>query len=350
MHSHKMDSDAAHATAGTGSALLGPLFSEWPDVAAIVLGHMRPVDRSFLAGASRSIKNMVLESENPSDPGSVPLAVAGVTPGLGLGEFTESVEMLRYGALTYPHLLDEDRMSNSKPFDKNVSTLSACEAAVARGKLDVLQAARALGCPWHKTILIACGSGRLDILQWARAPHQVEKAPLTNDCYGFAANRGYLEVIKFLWEENCPYSVAAALSAARYGHVECLKLLHKIHSASPEARWHADAVCAYAVESRKLEVLEVAWRLSPPDYSILWPFPLNPRSVLPMLKAIETGQLDMIEFLVAHDCPWGSETCKAVRNAGHPHVSQWVEERLGACPSVSLDGLSTVCSEHGGHN
>ena len=48
--SHQAD----NATAGTRSALLDPLFSEWPDVAAIVLEKIRPVDRSSLAGTSLS--------------------------------------------------------------------------------------------------------------------------------------------------------------------------------------------------------------------------------------------------------------------------------------------------------
>ena len=299
--------------------------------------------------------------ENPSDPGSVPLAVTGVTPGLGsLGDFTESVEMLRYGALTYPHLLEEDRMWKfSLTLDYALfghitldGTRSACEAAAYLNKFDVLIAARALGCPWGYTATLLCLWGRVDILRWARSNHQVEKVPLTASCYTIASNVGHIEVIKFLWAEHCPFESLTPYGAAEHGHVECLRLLHEIHShlpidddgIVPAIQWQAPEVCEYAVKSGNLETLEVAWSLRGEHYDIMFPFPEGP---YPMLAAIKIGRLDMIKFLLTKGCPWGRDTCEAVRNAGHPHVSLWVEKNLGVCPSITVDQVFGACSEHG---
>ena len=88
----------AEAPSSSDDVLVGPLFSGWPEIGAIVLGHMDPVDRSFLAGASKSIGDAVMKSENPSD-WSDRLPVAGVTPGFGLDAFTDSLEKFRYGLI-----------------------------------------------------------------------------------------------------------------------------------------------------------------------------------------------------------------------------------------------------------
>jgi len=74
------------------------MFSSYPDIGAIVLRHLDPVDRSLFAGVSPSISDAVMESENPSDA-SDRLPVAGVTPGFGLDAFTDSLEKFRYGLI-----------------------------------------------------------------------------------------------------------------------------------------------------------------------------------------------------------------------------------------------------------
>jgi len=139
-------------------ALIGPLFSGWPDLGAIVLGHMDPVDRSLFAGVSPSISDAVMQSENPSDA-SDRLPVAGVTPGIGLPAFTDSLEKFRYGALTYPKLLTAERT------DTSLEGGLVCESAAAKGNLDVLREARAIGCPWgYFTAVKACRNGHSQTL------------------------------------------------------------------------------------------------------------------------------------------------------------------------------------------
>jgi len=98
----------AEAPSSSDDVLVGPLFRSWPDIRAIVLSHMDPVDRSLFAGVSPSISDAVMKSENPSD-WSDRLPVAGVTPGFGLDEFTDSLKKFRYGVLTYPELLSYRR-------------------------------------------------------------------------------------------------------------------------------------------------------------------------------------------------------------------------------------------------
>ena len=120
------------APSSSDDVLVGPLFSGWPEIGAIVLGHINPVDRSFLAGVSPSISDAVMKSENPSD-WSDRLPVAGVTPGFGLDKFTDSLEKFRYGVLTYPELLSYEREQTET--DKAL----VCSTAASKGNLDVLR-------------------------------------------------------------------------------------------------------------------------------------------------------------------------------------------------------------------
>jgi len=172
---------------------MGPLFSGWPELAAIVLKTITPVDRSFVAGSSRSNRDTVLKTKDT-------LPIAGVTPGSGLEVFTDSVEKLRYGAFKYPELLLDER---GRRYSSKRG--SVCAAAARKGKFDVLREARALGCSWDVRVgTNACANGHLKILQLACAPYQCSKVVLVPRCYRFAARGGYLEVIKFLWDERCP--------------------------------------------------------------------------------------------------------------------------------------------------
>jgi hypothetical protein len=103
---------AIYTPPSSSDALIGPLFSGWADLGAMVLGHMDPIDRSLFAGVSPSISDAVMKSEKPSDA-SKPLPVAGVTPGIGLAAFTDSLKKFRYGVLTYPELFRADKYKYS---------------------------------------------------------------------------------------------------------------------------------------------------------------------------------------------------------------------------------------------
>ena len=323
-------------------ALIGPLFSAWPDIGAMLLGHMDPTDRSLFAGVSPSILGAVMKSENPSDA-STPLPVAGVTPGIGLDAFTDSLKKFRYGALTYPSLLSADKNPHSGSYGM------VCSMAASKGTLDVLREARAIGCPWDgvDTAKHACRNGHLLLLQWARLPYQPDRVQLSSDCYLSAAKGGHLDVIKFLREERCGYDNRSAFAAARLGHPRCLELLYDICTEN-EARWRPNDVCASAVSSDRIDVLKTAWALEPEMYDS-FDNPFMSFSVPPMQRAAYRGRIDMMEWLLDNGCPWGSSTCQAIADVGDPAVSIWAAKALNSCRCNSPFGpeMTSKCSVHG---
>ena len=122
------------------------------------------------------------------------------------GHLEELKEFLRKGAPCY-----EDMFS----------------LAAEGGNLEMLQWARANGCPLDSSDPIMCRlaaeSENLDMLQWVRA----------NGCVwgeatcARAAQGGYLEVLKWAHENGCPWSDRTCMAAAEFGHLEVLQLLHE---------------------------------------------------------------------------------------------------------------------------
>ena len=345
--SPRVETRAIDAPPSTPDVLIGPLFSAWPDLGAIVLEYLYPVDRSLFAGASPSIRDAVMKSENPSDA-SFPLAVAGVTPGFGLEEFTDSLEIFRYGYLTYPELLEEQKKYG--PDDIGYVIVRACSTAASKGNLDVLREARRIGCPWGRSTAIeACTHGHLRLLQWARAPYRRWPVPLTRSCYTEAVAGGHCEVLEFLCKEACEYDHKAAYTAVRIGNIRCLKIMYEI-CIILNASWRPANICAVAVESGRIDVLKTAWALKPAMYSaFINDDPFLTFHVLPMERAAEIGRIDMMEWLLDNGCPWGSYTCQAIADVGDPAVSKWAAEAPNGCRCNSPFGTSktTNCSVHG---
>jgi len=327
--------------------LVGPLFSSYPDIGAIVLRHLDPVDRSLFAGVSPSISDAVMVSENPSDA-SDRLPVAGVTPGIGLDAFTDSLEKFRYGLLTYPELLTAERT------DTSLTVGLVCESAAAKGNLDVLREARAIGCPWgYFTAVKACRNGHLQVLQWARAPYQQWPMRLTRGCQYEAAIGGHSEVLQFLREERCEYDPRAANRAARSGNIRCLEILYEtcIEQARerPAVRWYPDRVCLHAVDSGQIDVLKKAWALEPAVFlADINPFEAPRFNVFTMVQAVITGRMDMMKWLLDNGCPWGTYTCQYVAEQGDPAMLKWAAEAPNGCRCHSLQtAMSSTCSVHG---
>ena len=86
-----------------------------------------------------------------------------------------------------------------------------CNVAAQVGRLDVLQFARAIGCPWNtSTCEYAAEGGHLELLRWARA----------NDCPWnlytcvLAAKGGHLEVLQSVRANGCQWNTFTYLRAA----------------------------------------------------------------------------------------------------------------------------------------
>ena len=115
------------------------------------------------------------------------------------------------------------------------------------GHLEVLQWARANGCPWDERPVPCCSrGGHLEVLQWARA----NGCPWDDDTCADAARGGHLEVLQWArangcpWDEKtcamcskgrppggaavgtrqgCPWDERTCANAARGGHLEVLQ-------------------------------------------------------------------------------------------------------------------------------
>merc|ERR1719389_156775 len=70
------------------------------------------------------------------------------------------------------------------------------------GHLEVLQWARAHGCPWDEvTCALAAENGHLEVLQWARA----HGCPWDEETCAKAAENGHLEVLQWARAHGCPW-------------------------------------------------------------------------------------------------------------------------------------------------
>jgi len=77
-----------------------------------------------------------------------------------------------------------------------------CIQAAKRGHLEVLQWARGAGCPWHQSACVfAALLGRLEVLRWAREQgFQCDDMTCT-----WAVHAGNLELLQWARGEGCPW-------------------------------------------------------------------------------------------------------------------------------------------------
>ena len=160
--------------------------------------------------------------------------------------------------------------ANGCPWNK-----CTCEAAAEGGHLDVLKWSTANGCPWNNVDVLVCcrewsprrwpgtcqrvslgrgdarllqRGGHLDVLQWARATG----CPWDTFTCHAAAEKGHLDVLKWLRANGCPWSSATCQGAARGGHLDVLQWARANgcpwdtftrHAAAGRSHWH---VCQWA--------------------------------------------------------------------------------------------------------
>ena len=126
---------------------------------------------------------------------------------------------------------------------------SICAEAAKRGHLEMLQWARANGCPWHEgTCWQAALAGRLEVLQWARA----NGCPWNEAACAHAALGGHLEVLQWARTNGCPWDDWTCTRAAEGGYLEVLQWAR-----ANGCPWNA-LTCLYAAKAGHLEVLQWA--------------------------------------------------------------------------------------------
>ena len=186
---------------------------------------------------------------------------------------------------------------------------SICAEAAKRGHLEMLQWARANGCPWHEgTCWQAALAGRLEVLQWARA----NGCPWNEVACAHAALGGHLEVLQWARANGAPWDDWTCTRAASGGHLEVLPWAR-----ANGCRWNA-LTCLYAAKVGHLEVLQWA-RANGCEWD-----------EQTCSDAAKNGHLEVLQWARANGCPWDEKTCAMAARKGHLQVLQWA--RANGCP------------------
>ena len=161
----------------------------------------------------------VLRSEHFADPAdlarlpAVSCAMRDVVAATGLAfEELDELDAVNLGCLSaLKRLQRRGHLSRQKYL---------CWAAARGGHLEVLQWARANGCPWDEmTCKGAALSGSLEVLQWLRA----NGCPWNEYTSSWAARGGHFEVLQWARANGCPWNKWTCTFAARSGHLEVLQ-------------------------------------------------------------------------------------------------------------------------------
>jgi hypothetical protein len=124
----------------------------------------------------------------------------------------------------------------------------ACAEAAGGGYLEIVRFLHDNGCPWDFDTICerAAKSGSLELLQYLKQQGCV----FTADAMHVAAQRGDLHICQYLRSEQCPWDASACTDAARGGHVDTLRWLHE-----QGCPWHVQTVRLSAAKSGEIPVI-----------------------------------------------------------------------------------------------
>lgn len=113
------------------------------------------------------------------------------------------------------------QLQHSFEWDLPRDAVSLCTAIVGLGKLELLQCARAAGCPWNKAtcINVAAQTGNFAVVKWVWQ----NGCPWHVDVCSLAAKGGHLGVLQFVRRNGCPWNQFTCSSAASGNYVDVLK-------------------------------------------------------------------------------------------------------------------------------
>lgn len=133
-----------------------------------------------------------------------------------------------------------------------------------------------------------------------------------NEAFNCAAMEGHLEAVKWLYNNEFPWSVYTCACAATKGHLEVLQWLYESH-----CPWD-EKTCAYAAEGGHLNILRYAH-----EHRCPWDEGTCER-------AAEGGHLEMLMYAHEHGCPWNENISSAAAQGGHLEVIKYVHEKMAS--------------------
>ena len=208
-----------------------------------------------------------------------------------------------------------------------------CQLAAINGHLDIMKWLFEHGFRWDADAFkFAADYGHLDILKYLNGRSEVTWDKPTFD---HAVANDNLEIVEYLYENECPWDTYTFGTAAFHGHLEIIKYLYE-HNCP----WNEET-CSNAAKNNQLEVLKYLH-----DNGCHW----NDRSYY---SAIQYGHLEIVKYLHENECPWSMYVferaaiyCRLeILQYLHDNECPWnVEERMYITTIDTF--LSRIQSEH----
>ena len=127
-----------------------------------------------------------------------------------------------------------------------------------------------------------------------------------------AAKKGHIDCLKYLHKNGYPWNNWTCNYAAMNGNIECLKYAHE-----NRCSWDEDT-CFYAAENGHLECLKYAHENGCP-----WDEDT-------CSHAAENGHLECLKYAHENGCPWSADTCKDAARNDHIECVKYAYEN--GCP------------------
>lgn len=138
-----------------------------------------------------------------------------------------------------------------------------CAYAAENGYLEVLKYLFAKGCSWNITVgHSAARYGQLDVLKWLFENRFSNEKGISFDTHTptYAAEGGHVEVVELLWGINCPWSTAFCGWAAMKGHINILEWSRGRCFPGTNIPLLDIKVCDWAIDEGRFEVIQWAFK------------------------------------------------------------------------------------------
>jgi hypothetical protein len=292
--------------------VLGALL-EFPAVLeAHVLSKLSCVDHFALAQVSRACRDKVYQLEPVACLQN--LELEGF---MGRQRFGKEYAVITAGRVDVLKFLCRDdslRCLKDTAFSAGPST-RPCEIAAERGDLEMVKYLEGHDCPWDGSVCDAAAlAGHLEVLQWLHGRGCPWNVPvrITETCES-AAKGGHLEVLQWLLANGCPCDEGTCSAAAEEGHLEVLKWAH-----ANGCPWDDYIILHAFAERGDLEMLQWAHAEG------------CELDVSTCSAAAAEGRFEVLQWLRANGCEWEARTCENAARGGHLEVLQWL--RANGCP------------------